>query len=224
MKTYLATDNRYYKIGKSENPNRRIESMKTGNPYIKLIGIIDGDIEKMLHKKYNHKKVIREWFDLSKNDLDEIYQYFNKYEDKKVLPKNKNTLKDIKLRIKSLVHTLNSSMVIENKKFLLSNINNRGFYKIQVLEDSNFIVLANNSTEALTFLNKIGLETDYIISCNLIDTNNEEISVEYLYQNNTFINCYLHEIEDSLKDGIVCDDFVSFGFCLERVPVSNLVL
>ena len=64
MKTYLATDNRYYKIGKSENPNRRIESMKTGNPYIKLIGIIDGDIEKMLHKKYNHKKVIREWFDL----------------------------------------------------------------------------------------------------------------------------------------------------------------
>ena len=98
MNTYLAKDDKYYKIGKSNNPIRRIDGMKTSNPSIRLIGLINKDIEKELHFKYKHKKVIREWYDLSNEDVSEIFKDLKIHEEKYSIPKNRNTLKDIKFR------------------------------------------------------------------------------------------------------------------------------
>jgi len=49
----------------------------------------DRDIEKELHSDYSHKRVEREWFSLTLEDLREIHRYY-KFERK---PKIKNTIK-----------------------------------------------------------------------------------------------------------------------------------
>ena len=70
VKTYLMTDaSGLYKIGKSNNIKNRFICFKTGNPSIKLIAICDENIENILHKKYILKKIIGEWFELTKNDI-----------------------------------------------------------------------------------------------------------------------------------------------------------
>lgn len=72
MKTYLAYDNNYYKIGRSNNPEKRVEDLKTANPAIRLLCYGEGDKEMFLHKRYDSCRVAREWFDLSEEQVREI--------------------------------------------------------------------------------------------------------------------------------------------------------
>lgn len=65
VKTYIAinTDSGLLKIGKSVNPDGRMDSLKTGaatKP--KLLLVIDGDIERKLHKRFAGLRVFGEWF------------------------------------------------------------------------------------------------------------------------------------------------------------------
>lgn len=67
--TYLVSDGRLYKIGKSKDVYSRINQLKTSNPLIELVHVIDKDVENMLHKQFANKSFSREWFNLSESDI-----------------------------------------------------------------------------------------------------------------------------------------------------------
>lgn len=65
VKTYIAVnaDSGLLKIGKSVNPDTRMNHLSTGaatKPNLLLV--IDGDIEKKLHKRFSKLRVFGEWF------------------------------------------------------------------------------------------------------------------------------------------------------------------
>lgn len=73
-KTYIILDESslYYKIGKSKNPIKRLKTLSIGNPNMKLIAIINENIETSLHKKYKGNLISGEWFSLQNQDLIDI--------------------------------------------------------------------------------------------------------------------------------------------------------
>jgi hypothetical protein len=69
-KTYVFYDsiNNLYKIGKSVNPEIRIISLSSPVK-LKIIHIIDRDVENTLHKHFKNKRIHNEWFKLTKSDI-----------------------------------------------------------------------------------------------------------------------------------------------------------
>lgn len=90
MQTYIATDHTgYCKIGKSTKVEEREKQLKVGNSSLKMIVIIDEDVEKELHKYYEKKNVNGEWFGLSKADVQYICSRY------KVVWKDRKTIKEM---------------------------------------------------------------------------------------------------------------------------------
>ena len=73
--TYIFHDeaNKIYKIGMTTDLDTRTSQLKTANPNIILVLKINGNLEKKLHGKYDKKRVDREWFYLTKEDINDIY-------------------------------------------------------------------------------------------------------------------------------------------------------
>lgn len=74
---YLFKANKYYKIGISNNIEKRKTQLEKGMPYeIDIIHTIDiptaRHLEGRLHKKFEDKQVRGEWFNLGEDDLDFI--------------------------------------------------------------------------------------------------------------------------------------------------------
>ena len=75
---YLYSDGRAIKVGfSSEHPDqeKRKLSLQTGNSgELKLVGYIEGNRakERILHKRFEHKKTVGEWFDLNEDDIKSI--------------------------------------------------------------------------------------------------------------------------------------------------------
>lgn len=76
---YIIGDNvnKKFKIGSAKYPSTRLKQLQTGNP-TKLVIVcrITTDnmefLEKELHLKYQHRKIVREWFLLTWNDLADL--------------------------------------------------------------------------------------------------------------------------------------------------------
>lgn len=73
---YLISDsNNYtYKIGVSNNPEKRVKSLQTGNDRVlkivhKVLCENYSDVETALHNQYKFLKVNGEWFDLTDTDV-----------------------------------------------------------------------------------------------------------------------------------------------------------
>lgn len=86
--TYLATDSTgLVKIGRSSDFKGREQTLKTGNPTLSMLAVIDSDVETRLHKEYASKNVTGEWFSLSVCDIENILSSHNvvwknsRYED-----------------------------------------------------------------------------------------------------------------------------------------------
>jgi hypothetical protein len=81
LKTYLIEDgaNGVFKIGKTINVQQRFNSLKTANPNIKIILVINGFFETELHEKYKKKQISGEWFSLSKKDIKDIIQQYSNF-------------------------------------------------------------------------------------------------------------------------------------------------
>jgi hypothetical protein len=77
MKTYLIQDGKNYKIGQSENPEKRFNQLKIGNLNVKMICFGDGISEAELHHKFKRKNISGEWFKLNKNDVEYIIRAIN---------------------------------------------------------------------------------------------------------------------------------------------------
>lgn len=71
---FIQAENGLTKIGKSVEPDKRIQSLKTASPLkLEIIRVIETadmhTLEQYYHKKFAEKRVKREWFDLSEEDL-----------------------------------------------------------------------------------------------------------------------------------------------------------
>lgn len=77
-KTYLMFDSNtnYVKIGKSVDPRFRESTLQSEKPSISLFAICPADIEKDLHKTYSNNRVRGEWFDLHKNEVENIIKEY----------------------------------------------------------------------------------------------------------------------------------------------------
>lgn len=76
IKTYVLTDKSgLYKIGRSEEPFKRLSQLACGNTTARICCVIDSNIETKLHQKFKAKRVKGEWFKLNKEDLDYIMNY-----------------------------------------------------------------------------------------------------------------------------------------------------
>ena len=73
-KTYLMHDSNtgYTKIGRSVNPRMRERTLQSEKPSITLFAICYELVEKELHQQYKNKRVRGEWFDLSKDEINDI--------------------------------------------------------------------------------------------------------------------------------------------------------
>lgn len=76
--SYLMIDrsNGFVKIGKSANPRFREKTLQSEKPSIELLAICDDDVELVLHRKYKHKRLRGEWFDLTHDELESIIEEF----------------------------------------------------------------------------------------------------------------------------------------------------
>ena len=104
------------KIGYSINPQSRINSVQTGNPFkLSLSYIISGDIgaEKRLHKKFSKYSINREWFSCS----DEILSYFE-YQSKIKKVDNVDTTNEYDERNQHIfINNLSAKELIEYYRF-----------------------------------------------------------------------------------------------------------
>lgn len=78
QETYIIKDTsaNLYKIGKSHDPIRRIERICANNTTIKLIMVIERNVETELHHKYAHRHSQGEWYNLTEDDLIDIYSNY----------------------------------------------------------------------------------------------------------------------------------------------------
>ncbi len=68
------------KIGRSNDPEKRLLMFKTSNPFIKLIGI-SGVKESYLHTKYDKFRFSGEWFEFPREVKYEVYSFFKPFND-----------------------------------------------------------------------------------------------------------------------------------------------
>jgi len=76
-----------YKIGITNNINKRQRELQTGNPYfINIVFAVEADLndyfgkeiiylEKFLHRNYSERKIHKEWFTLTKLDVCKIFTF-----------------------------------------------------------------------------------------------------------------------------------------------------
>jgi hypothetical protein len=70
------------KIGYTKNLNTRLQQLQTGNPYkLEFYKIYQSsnykNIETELHHKYNNKRILNEWFNISLKDVDKEIALLN---------------------------------------------------------------------------------------------------------------------------------------------------
>ena len=77
-KTYILKDtsSKLYKIGRSSNVEERLKSLSVANPNLKIILVIDSNVEKQLHKHFKEKKVSSEWYSLNSSDIDYVKEQY----------------------------------------------------------------------------------------------------------------------------------------------------
>lgn len=74
MFTYLIYDtlSGLTKVGKTRNVKSRLSTLSTGNLNLNLLLSTEGDFEKEFHTLFKDKKVEKEWFKLSHDDIEAV--------------------------------------------------------------------------------------------------------------------------------------------------------
>ena len=69
--TYVIRDklSKLYKIGKCKNFKTRFSTLNTSNLNLELVFLLHYIPEKDLHKSFKSKRISKEWFDLTQEDL-----------------------------------------------------------------------------------------------------------------------------------------------------------
>lgn len=70
MFTYLIrSENNLFKIGQSKCPEKRLKTLRIGNPKLRLIAYGKSISEKELHEIYRSKRIEGEWYRLNQEDV-----------------------------------------------------------------------------------------------------------------------------------------------------------
>lgn len=72
---YFIRSGQYVKIGRANDPHARLAALQTAHPTpLKLLTIIEGGAkqERALHDQFRDKRVSREWYDLTDDEVMEI--------------------------------------------------------------------------------------------------------------------------------------------------------
>lgn len=75
---YFISDGIYFKIGKTfRRPEKRLKELQTGNSkkihlYNYISCLVKDNVEKVLHEKFKDRKIHGEWFNISKDEVDNI--------------------------------------------------------------------------------------------------------------------------------------------------------
>lgn len=110
---YLAYDGRFYKIGESINPEKRVENLRKENPSIKLLHFnYGGTKERVLHKLFKKHNVFGEWFDLSSKQVEQVKYLID---NKKLLSETEANRNPIQQEAHELISEL-KKMEIKNPK------------------------------------------------------------------------------------------------------------
>lgn len=85
VRTYLIRDNEngYIKIGRTKQIERRFRSLKSVYEDITILYLLDKDVEKELHHKYELYRLEGEWFHLSEIQISDIVDLYGFYEFKR---------------------------------------------------------------------------------------------------------------------------------------------
>lgn len=74
MQTYFISDGTRVKIGKSENPQQRLNQLQTGSSQLlELLITIDGDFEAQYHNVFQNDRFNGEWFKWSPNSTELVF-------------------------------------------------------------------------------------------------------------------------------------------------------
>lgn len=116
------------KIGKSNNPIKRLESIKTGNPFVKLIGLSELK-ENDLHVKYGEFRFSGEWFEFPENIKNEVYSLFKPIENYGKI-NNQEIDKEFLNKIKELDEKFNLVKVNEFTDIVFKKLGSKGYSKL----------------------------------------------------------------------------------------------
>ena len=118
MYVYLIFDpfSKLVKIGKSENPIKRLATIKNANPFAELFFYSDKFTEKELHEKFKDKRVMLEWFNLDKKDL---YSITNSYQ---LIPKKLHYSNSLKFEKRQKKIEKANSLFTESYNYKCENI------------------------------------------------------------------------------------------------------
>lgn len=70
-------DGRFYKIGKSKDPKKRLKEFQTANPSIELVSYYEGDIEILCHQKFWKNRIKNEWFNFNNEEFFKVLKFMN---------------------------------------------------------------------------------------------------------------------------------------------------
>ncbi len=115
------------KIGKSNNPIKRLESIKVGNPFVKLIGISEIK-ENDLHVKYDEFRFSGEWFEFPENIKNEVYSLFKPIEHK--ITDKQEIDKEFLNKIKELDENFDLVKVNEFTDIVFKKLGSKGYLKL----------------------------------------------------------------------------------------------
>ncbi len=143
---YIITDNKYIKVGKSNNPRKRLLNLQVANPNnLKFLFIFDinDKYEKFIHSllKRNKTKANNEWFNIGYDELYNILKKRNNIFDVEKAIHKANLLNS------TLYKNINNFNKLNKKNNIIEKSGNKLKEKIKyILNDIRYILENNKET------------------------------------------------------------------------------
>lgn len=204
---YLIKEGNNIKIGSSNNPEKRLNTLKSGNSndlsmLYKFESLNAKKDEKFLHKFFSSKRINGEWFALSLTDIKYIKEYFtDKDKEIKIPEKHVKRIKNLKqfniinteqinnIYCKSIVYKELKSFLINKEEhnfikqklnYYLNIYNINTYEKINKLKDLLFYILQKNRIHGYLAL----AHKEHRISCKEQEVHIKNLSeLDKLYTN-----------------------------------------
>jgi hypothetical protein len=163
MYVYLIFDKntRLTKIGKSVNPEKRLHALKISAPHLELIFFSDQFEEKELHSHFSRKRISREWFKLTKDDIIKITgrtdnipsELLYSSGSKRQTPIHYSKITEV--IVKGFIYPSVDNLYMYADEFYLDNKKLSKIYN-----NGSFSVVINGSKKSIKKLAKEAIETD----------------------------------------------------------------
>lgn len=83
-------------------------------------------------------------------------------------------------------------------------------YKVNIFDDCNYFVKADSKKSCKKFIEDEGYKFEVNSIAELTEDEIEDVTIDYFYQTDQLLKCYLSDILKDVNDGIITDDFVCY--------------